>query len=346
MRRVFAAFLATAMLAALSPAAAVPRVAADFTSRESMLRWIAAYRSQPDPARMPELVRLASRGGAFNEPDSAGAYIGFIAGVLGDNPQRAPELVAAMFPIQPEDEWVIVRALAYSGLPDWKDLLRRFEDRLPTRKAMIRKFIDGQLPTLIALGPPEEPSGWEKTKRLFGAGKPGAPATWAMEASPELLDVLWGYYFATGSYGPIHRMIVMLPWSADKDSVDKLMIGSMTKFTLATNASRDPVLLALLKRASPGLAADEKKVVDEIIEAADTMQLTRIRKEQLAAIEEIKRRGPGYRRALTGWGQLGEGAIGVGCVTAAVMSMTALGIPCVVGGAAASAGLRYWQNQQ
>jgi hypothetical protein len=72
----------------------------------------------------------------------------------------------------------------------------------------------------------------------------------------------------------------------------------------------------------------------------------RIRKQQMAAIEELKRKGPGYKRELTGWGQIGEGAIGVGCVTAAVMSAAVLGIPCVVGGAATSAALRYWGSQQ
>lgn len=332
---------------ALAPALAAPRPVPEFTSRENMLRWIAAYRSSPDPARVPELVKIASRGGAFNDPDSAGAYIGFFAGVLGSNPHQASALIDAMFPVQPEDQWVIVRSIAYSGLPDWKEQLKRIEDRVPTRRAMIAKFVDGSLPTLSGVGPTPEPSGWEKTKRLFGAGKKDGPSVaWAMDASPELLDVLWGYYFATGGYGPIARMIALLPWSKDSDNADRLMIGSMTKFTLATNASRDPVLLALLKRAAPSQGKDEKAVLQDIINAADTMELTRIRKEQLAAIEEIKRKGPGYRRALTGWGQIGEGAIGLGCVTAAVMSVTALGIPCVVGGAAASAGLRYLNNQE
>jgi hypothetical protein len=346
-RNLVAILLSCVFAFAHAPAFAAPRPALEFTSRDNMLRWIATYRASPEPARMPELLRAASRGGAFGDPDSTGAYIGFFAGVLGANPQRADELVDAMYPVQPEDQWVIVRAIAYSGLPDWKERLKAQEERLPTRKAMIGKFIDGRLPTLSALGPKSEPSGWEKTKRLFGAGeKKGPSATWAMDASPELLDVLWGYYFATGGYGPVARMIALLPWSKDRDNADRLLIGSMTKFTLATNASRDPALLTLLKRAAPSRGSEERTVLQDIIEAADTMELTRIRKEQMAAIEEIKRKGPGYKRELSGWGQLGEGAIGVGCVTAAVMSMTALGIPCVVGGAAASAGLRYWTNQQ
>ena len=49
------------------------------------------------------------------------AYVGFIAGVLSANPSRAESLVAKMLVIDPADHWVLVRAVAYSGLPHWKD---------------------------------------------------------------------------------------------------------------------------------------------------------------------------------------------------------------------------------
>jgi hypothetical protein len=38
--------------------------------------------------------------------------------------------------------------------------------------------------------------------------------------SPDLIDTLWGYYFATGAYSPLARVVAMLPWSRDKDSVE------------------------------------------------------------------------------------------------------------------------------
>jgi hypothetical protein len=38
---------------------------------------------------------------------------------------------------------------------------------------------------------------------------------------------------------------------------------------------------------------------------------------------------------------MGEGAIAVGCIAAAAVGTVALGLPCVVGGAVTSAGLRY-----
>lgn len=349
MRSVFAmtpAVLAVCVLALLSPAAAAPAGKLDITSRDAALKWIGLYRTKPQPARVPELVQAASRMGAFSDPEAAGAYVGFIAAVLGANPDRADELVAAMFPLPPEDHWLIVRAIAYSGLPDWKVMLYRFADRMPTRRAMIDKYVNGKMPTLIEIARRKERSFGEKVKGWVSGEKVDDKAMiWKMDTSPELLDVLWGNYFATGSYAPIYRMITVLPWSKDKDHVEKLMVGSMTKYTVTINAMRDPDLLALLKQALKSQDKETAAILTDMIDAAETADTVRIRKEQLAAIEELKRKGPGYKRELTGWGQVGEGAIGLGCVTAAVMSVGVMGIPCVVGGAATSAALRYWGSQ-
>jgi len=346
MRSVIAIALCMSVL--IAPAGAAPSGKLEIGSREAALKWIGAYRGKPQPARVPELVRAVSRLGAFNDPESAGAYVGFVAGVLGTNPDQADELVTGMLPLPPEDHWFIVRTIAYSGLPEWKELLSRYADRMPTRQAMIDKFVNGKIPTLVGIAPPKERSFGEKVKVLFDSEKrrEANAMTWAMDSSPELLDVLWGYYFATGSYAPIYRMITVLSWSKDKDHVEKLTVGSMTKYTLTINATRDPALLAMLKRAVKSQPKDTAAILNDAIDAAETADTVRVRKEQMAAIEEIKRKGPGYKRELTGWGQIGEGAIGLGCVTAAVMSATVLGIPCVVGGAATSAALRYWGSQQ
>ena len=42
---------------------------------------------------------------------------------------------------------VVVRGIVYSGLPQWKALLLRFAERMPTRKRMIQKYLNGELPT-------------------------------------------------------------------------------------------------------------------------------------------------------------------------------------------------------
>src|SRR5450631_870529 len=88
-------------------------------------QWIYNYRAKPDYAHVPAAVRVLFHAQSFKEPENSGIYLGFIAGAIGSNPARAEQLVASFFPVAPEDEWVIVRAIAYSGLPDWKNLLRQ-----------------------------------------------------------------------------------------------------------------------------------------------------------------------------------------------------------------------------
>ena len=51
------------------------------------------------------------------------------------------------------------------------------------------------------------------------------------------------------------------------------------------------------------------------------------------------------RRDISLWGQVGEGAVAIGCIAAALAGQVEFGIPCVVGGAATSAALRIWNGQ-
>src|ERR1700742_1760055 len=111
-------------------------------------QWIYNYRAKPDYAHVPAAVRVLIHTQSFKEPENAGIYLGFIAGAIGSNPAKAEQLVDSLFPVPPEDEWVIVRAIAYSGLPDWRNLLRRIEPKMPGRRVMIDSYLAGTQPTL------------------------------------------------------------------------------------------------------------------------------------------------------------------------------------------------------
>jgi len=334
-------FAATPTLAA---AAAAPPNAA-FNSTDAMLRWINAYRHKPDPDGLPDVVRALSQLQAFKDAETSGAYIGFIAGVLGANPDRAEQLVARMLLIDPADHWVLVRAIAYSALPHWTDLLATFVDRIPTRRTMIDQYLDGKLPTLDQIAYQNPRRGMlDKIKFVLKLENDDTKKV-VLEPSPELIDVLWGYYLATGAYAPIGRIIKLLPLANDKDNVDNLTTGSAAKFTLASNAVRDLHLLAMLKRTVKTQPKDVVVVLNDVIETAETVDTARMRKESLAAIDELKRKGPDSRRELTGWGQVGEGALSMGCIVAAATGQIELGLPCVIGGAAYSASMQYISRQ-
>jgi hypothetical protein len=84
----------------------------------------------------------------------------------------------------------------------------------------------------------------------------------------------------------------------------------------------------------------------EVVEAADTVQLGAVRKDALAAVEEMKAKGSDSRRNLDFWGQVGVGAVALGCVSAAALGAIAVGIPCVIGGSAGQGLLSFWEKQQ
>ena len=284
-----------------------------FTRPEIVLSWINDYRLDPTPERLPDAFKAMREQGSFKEIEQAGIYVGFIAGVIGANPDTAEKLVSAMFPMPPPDQVVVVKAIAYSGLADWKELLGKFVERMPARKVIIERYLYGKLPILRDL-PLDNPMG---------------------------VDANWGYYFATGSSEPIQRLVRTLAWSGDKNDVEKLTIGSMVKWTLAQNASKDHDLLGYLKTSLPHQPAAVEKPLAEVIEAAETFELSKIRKDALASIDDLKRKGPENARDFAWWGQAGQTVFALGCVAAGVTGQVYMGIPCVVGGAMSNVALKY-----
>src|SRR5262245_13450857 len=276
-----------------------------FVSSEDILRWINNYRLKPDPAKLPAAVKAMSEHGVFRDMDAAGIYVGFMAGVLNTNPKRAEDLIAKMYPMPPEDQVAIVRAIAFCDLPDWKDLMLKFAERMPARKALIDRFVYGKQPTLRQMD---------------------------LDAGTTPLDTLWGFYFATGSREPIIRIISVLAWAKDQNNVERLTIGSMAKLSLATNASRDKELLDTLKSSLNHENKETRIVLQEVVDAAETFEFARVRKDAMAAIDQLKAKGPASARNYQWWGMVGQTALALGWVVGSAMGPVEGGIRCVVGG--------------
>jgi hypothetical protein len=319
MRSAMALLFALTLLGIAPCEAAAPKKQRDFASTDQILRWINGYRAHPQPDKVPELVKAASALGLFRDMETAGVYVGFMAGVIEANPKRAEALIAKMFPMPPEDQVAIVRAVAYSNHPQWKELLAKFAERMPARQVLIDRFISGKQPLL----------------KQMPLDKGAAP-----------LDMLWGQYFATGSYEPVLRMVSILEWSKDANNVDRLTVGSMAKLTLATNASRDKALLDMLKASMTHENKETRKVLTEVIDAAETFEFGRVRRDAMASIDQLKVKGPASVRNTQWWGQAGQTALALGCIVAGAMGHIEVGLPCIVGGAASTAALKYMVPQQ
>jgi len=307
------AALAGALMAPQAGAKPTPKEAPEFNRAEDLLRWINDYRQHPEPDRLPKAVKAMLDLNLLKDVEQSGIYIGFIAGVIGANPDKAEALISDMFPMPPPDQIVVVKAIAYSGLSEWKDLMGKFVERMPARKLVIERYLFGKMPVLREL-----------------------PLDSAIA-----VDANWGYYFATGSSEPIQRLVRALAWSRDKNDVEKLTIGSMVKWTLAQNASRDWDLLGYLKTSLPHQPDEVAVPLKDVIESAETFELAHIRKEAMAAIEELRTKGSEASRNFNWWGQAGQTAFALGCVAAGAAGVVVAGIPCVVGGALSNVALKY-----
>src|SRR6202140_181302 len=184
------------------------------------------------------------------------------------------------------------------------------------------------------------------TKNPFGKEDKKLKITITFDSHQDLLDTLCGYYFATGSPLPVLRIMQLLPWTKSRDTLDKLTVGSMARYTLASYAVRDAGLREFLRSEQANQPDAIKVPLGEVIEAADTVQLGAVRKDALAAVDELKAKGSDARRNLAFWGQLGVGAVALGCVSAAALGQVAIGIPCVIGGSASQGLLSFWEKQQ
>jgi hypothetical protein len=327
LKRVFTIVAALSVIAPVPVAIAAPprTIRAEparqtvFASPEAIARWINGYRGKPEPDRLPAAVKAMSDYGVFKDNETSGLYIGFMAGVLAGEGAKADAMLARLFPLPPEDHVAVIKAIAYSELPNWKASLKGIAERMPARASVVDRYLTDKLPTLAAL---------------------------PLDAGVAPLDVLWGVYFATGSYEPILRIVSIVHWSKEASNVDRLTIGSMARWTLAQNASRDMELLSLLKRT---LAAEPKAtagLLREIVDAAEIGEVGKIRKDAVAAIETMKVKGSKTLQNYNWWSQAGQTVLALGCVTASALGQAQIGVPCVIGGALSGVASKAFQPKE
>jgi len=300
-------------LAVAPPSASAKTKRAPFNRPEILLKWMNDYRRNPEPERLAEAYKAMRDLNLLKDVDAAGIYVGFIAGVIGANPDKAEKLISDMFPMPPPDQVIVVKAIAFSGLAEWKELLGKFVERMPAREIIVDRYLTGKLPVLRDL-----------------------PLD-----NPIAVDANWGYYFATGSSEPVQRLVRGLGWSNDKNDIEKLTLGSTIKWTLAQNASRDSELLGYLQTSLPHQPDNVAVPLRDVIESCETFELAHIRKQATDSIEELRRKGSEASRNFAWWGQVGQTALSLGCVGAAVGGQAAAEVPCVVGSALSAAGLKY-----
>jgi hypothetical protein len=301
-----------------------PEAQGSFSTPEQLLEWLYNYSRRPTPWRVPAAVRAMRNLGLFTDEEKAGFCTGFIAGVLGKNPKDGPGLITKMLPMPDKDQAILIRAIAFSGRPDWRELLEKYRSRMPLRHPLIDSYLSGQAKTLMEVDLSD-----------------GSPVVYT----------LWGYYVATGQYQPVVRIIEGLRWSKQKDdgrfswgkiwsgwktdpsAVDKITVGATAKWTLASYAERNRDLLDLYRAEYERQPKDIAEPLKDVILAAELFESEKVRKDQYGAVADAQKVQAGNEAGMSKAATAGSIAIATGCVAASALGQIYVAVPCVIGGA-------------
>jgi len=312
------------------PAFATPKSAqqaepaAAFSTPQRLVEWVYNYHVHPTPWRVPAAVRAMRELGLFTDEEKGAFCTGFIAGVLGTNQKDGPALIAKMLPMPDKDQAVLIRAIAFSGRPDWRELLTKFKNHMPLREPLIDSYLSGKAKTLMQVD---------------------------LSDGPAVVYTLWGYYAATGQYEPVVRIMQALRWSKNKNdgnfslkkivsgwrndpsAVDKISTGATAKWTLASYAERNRDLISLYRAEYERQPPEIAKPLRDVIEAAEVFESEKIRKDQFASIEEAQKLQATNEAGMSKAATAGSIAIATGCVAASALGQVYVAVPCVIGGA-------------
>lgn len=208
--------------------------------------WLEYYFTNPTPEHFVEEMKDWAADGTLDNEGARPALIGFVSQLVRQNREKVEAWDAALTGLTPSQLQLWYTALLFSRTEEAdKLMLNRFGDRYREQKVETGKIL-------------ELPLDKEMT-----------------------VDMLWGYFYATGSPEAIRRIVLCFRFADAPDTVEgqKIPEGYVPQYkilphfaagSLSANASRHPEVLAelerLLKEGTDLLESEKNGVYDVLSE--------------------------------------------------------------------------------
>jgi hypothetical protein len=205
--------------------------------------WLEFYYEKPSPEQFLERIREFSQDGTLLNERARPALIGFLSQVFRQNRDKVAEWHGALRGLSPEEMQVVNTAMLYARIGEADEILKE------------------------QLGEEE-----------FAKAQEEAPKILEMKlAQVQSLDMLWGYYYATGSETAIRRIVSSFIYENAPDNPEFAKIPEGFKpfykelpeaaaWTLVSNASRHPKVLTILQeldKREEALSPTERRLLRE-----------------------------------------------------------------------------------
>lgn len=225
---------------------------------DNLSNWMTYYYMKPSPEKLVPALLLADKLGLL-QGDSAPPLQAFASRVLAQNPDKVKEWFAKMGPMSDSGKTMVLTSIWWSNTKEGKELLNTIASTLPEKsKIEFHKQIDSS--------PPELEN---------------------MEiASPDVLDMLWACFSATGDTKYVKRLMSTLAWRRnDSKDLPKMLIASAASWSLVSNINQH----AKVKEFCQSLEmqdADLKPYLEKALaEAAQAAAVKKNKQEAAAGLE-------------------------------------------------------------
>lgn len=182
-------------------------------SVDALSAWMTFYYMHPQPELMVQALLFADKQGLLTG-DAAAPMQAFSSRVFAQNPDKVKDWFTQLGQLSETGKTLVITSIWWSNTKEGKELLDSITAQLPDKpKAEFKKQIDKS--------PPEVDK---------------------MEIeSPDVLDMLWACYSATGDERYVKRLLSVLAWSGtDSKDLPKMLIVSAARWSLMSNLEQHP----------------------------------------------------------------------------------------------------------
>ncbi len=215
-------------------------------SVDDLSRWMTYYYLHPQPELVVAAIKLADQNNLL-EGDSVAPFQGFLSRVFERNPEQISVWFQDLGSIKDTSKTVVLTAVWWSNTAEGKTVLDNIANSMPEKaKVEFRKQIDKKAEDLDKM---------------------------AIE-SPDILDILWGAYSATGDEKYVKRLMTPLCWG-EKDTKDlnRLMISSAASWSLTSNLEQHPKVKEICQKVRSDNENGLKPYMEKVFADAQKAQL-------------------------------------------------------------------------
>ncbi len=145
--------------------------------------WLTFYYKSPTPDSVPKQLKAMNDGGLLKKEEAQPPIIAFLSRVMAANPSRISGWISE-FPKEEEPRRVLLAAAWYSDTDEAREFFK---------KEKLAVYLQKKAPDLLTV-----------------------------EANnPSTLDMLWGYFMATGESAPIRRLVSALSLSKYSGALER-----------------------------------------------------------------------------------------------------------------------------